>query len=238
MKKFVSIISYIISILFLLVYIFLELNYNITLSEFGRLFLLCGSCIFLFIGGFIWSKYKKNNKAMKVNLWIFFILYLILIITLTLFDPMWGRRGFNSFDWTKDVFTHYIKNNLNIVPFTTIISYVKKFNSLYSTGSIMFNLFGNFIAFMPMAFFLPLLFEKQNKFKSFLLSIITIVIGIELTQFLTFTGRCDIDDLILNVSGALVLFKILKIKSVNSIIRNIFLLENNKVEKNPLPKFQ
>lgn len=61
---------------------------------------------------------------------------------------------------------------------------------------------------MPFAFFLPLLFKKQNNFKTFLLTMICIVIGIELLQFITMSGSCDIDDVILNVSGSLIMYEI------------------------------
>lgn len=98
MKKVLSIIFYIIAILFLGIYLIIDNNSRIMLSEVGRMFFLCGSCIFLYFGGLLLSKYKNNNKYMKTNLWIFFILYLLLLITLTLFDSSWGRNGFNTFN--------------------------------------------------------------------------------------------------------------------------------------------
>lgn len=65
---------------------------------------------------------------------------------------------------------------------------------------------------------------------------ICIVICIELLQFITMSGCCDIDDVILNVVGALVMFGILRIKSINQLIRNIFLLEKNKIDYKDLVK--
>ncbi len=50
------------------------------------------------------------------------------------------------------------------------------------------------------------------------------------------SGCCDIDDVILNVVGALVMFGILRIKSINQLIRNIFLLEKNKIDYKDLVK--
>ena len=204
---------------------------NISLSEFGRLFLLCGSCLFLYFGALIKSKNENNNKAMKINLWIFFILYLLLFITLTLFDQFWGRNGFTIVNWNKELFNNYISNSLNIIPFKTIIEYIKAFDSLLDTRAVMTNLLGNIIACMPFAFFLPLLFKKQNNIKRFTITMIVIVLLIELLQFVTLSGSCDIDDIILNVSGALIMYAVLKIKSVNNLIKNIFLLEKNKISK-------
>ena len=58
---------------------------------------------------------------------------------------------------------------------------------------------------------------------------IIVVLLIEGLQFLTLSGSCDIDDLILNVFGACILYLVLSIKSIKEFIRNIFLLENNKI---------
>ena len=120
------------------------------------------------------------------------------------------------------------------MPFHTIINYIKMFDSLYSTQTVLFNLIGNFVALMPMAFFLRLLFNKENNFKTFIPTILLIVIGIESFQFITLSGSCDIDDIILNTSGALIIYVIMSIKSVNNLLKNIFLLEHNKIEKKSL----
>ncbi len=126
---------------------------------------------------------------------------------------------------------NYIKTSINFIPFKTIIGFIKEFNSMYDNRTILLNLFGNVIALMPMAFFLPMLFPKQNQFKRFLFTITLIVFGIELVQLLTASGSFDIDDFILNISGSSIMYLILQIKSVNNLIRNIFWLENNKIAK-------
>ena len=143
--KIISIIFYIMSVLFLLYYGFIELSSNRFMSTFGRLFLLCGNCLFLYFGGLFLSKYRKDNKVMKINLWIFFILYCVLLITLTLFDPIWGRNGLNIFNWSQNViskyYNYYIKSSVNLIPFKTIIGYTKSiFTSLLDTSNIFANL--------------------------------------------------------------------------------------------------
>ena len=202
-KRIFSFIFYAIAGLFLMLYLIADRSATLHLSEFGRLFLLCGSCLFLYFGGLLLSKYKNNTKPMKINLWIFF-----------------------NIDYKQ-----YFENTVNLIPFKTIIGYVTEFDSMYSTSSILFNLLGNLVALMPMAFFLPLLFKKQNKFKYFALTTTGIILLIEFLQLITSSGRFDIDDVILNLSGALILYGIIKIKSVNNLIRNIFLLEKNKISK-------
>ena len=219
-----SIIMYVVAILILLFYAIA--SFKIEMVEFFRLILLCTSCLFLYFGGLLLSKYLGNNKPMKINLYIFFMLYLMLLITLTLFDSSWGRNGFAIKD-----FKVYIKQSVNLVPFKTIINYIKEFNSMYSTRQIMFNLMGNICAFMPMALFLPLLFKKQSKFKNFIITMIIIILGIESLQLITTSGRFDIDDLILNLFGAVIMYLLFNIKSVNDLINNVFLLEHNKISK-------
>ena len=240
-NKIISIIFYIMSMVFLLYYGFVELNSNMFMSAFGRLFLLCGSCLFLYLGALFLSKNRKDNKAMKVNLWIFFVLYCGLLITLTLFDPMWGRNGLSIFNWTQadfsKYFNYYVESSVNFIPFKTIIGYTKDiFTSLLDTSTIFVNLLGNLVCMMPFALFIPMLFKKINSTKKFLITILCITLGIELIQFITFSGSCDIDDIILNTLGAFIMYKILNIKDIKNLIKNIFLLEKNKIDKKKLLK--
>ena len=240
-NKIISIIFYILSMVFLLYYGYVELSSNIFMSTFGRLFLICGSCLFIYLGALFLSKYRKDNKAMKVNLWIFFVLYCGLLITLTLFDPMWGRNGLSIFNWSQDdfskYFNYYVESSVNLIPFKTIIGYIKDiFTSLLDTSNIFANLLGNLVCMMPFALFIPMLFKKINNTKKFLLTILCITLGIELIQFITFLGSCDIDDIILNTLGAFIMYKILNIKDVKNLVRNIFLLEKNKIDKKKLVK--
>ena len=240
-NKIVSIMFYILSVVFLLYYGYVELSSNMFMSTFGRLFLLCGSCLFIYLGAFFLSKYRKDNKAMKVNLWIFFALYCGLLITLTLFDPMWGRNGLSIFNWSQADFSkylnYYVESSVNLIPFKTIIGYTKDiFTSLLDTSNIFANLLGNLVCMMPFALFIPMLFKKINNTKKFLITILCITLGIELIQFITFSGSCDIDDIILNTLGAFIMYKILNIKDIKYLIKNIFLLEKNKIEKKKLLK--
>ena len=218
-----SIIMYVIAGLVLLFYF--GIGFIAQMTEVSRLVLLGASSLFLYIGGGLLSKYLDNNKPMKINLYIFFGLYLILLITLTLFDSLWLRNGFNFSGFDN------IQDRINLVPFKTIMTFVKEFDSMYSTSQIMLNLFGNVCAFMPMALFLLLLFKRQNKAFQFVITLILMILGIEFLQLITGSGRFDIDDLILNLFGAVLVYLLFKIKSVNALIHNIFLLEKNKISK-------
>ena len=223
MLKKISIISlYSIAVIILVIYAITEITPKFALTGIARVIILCSSCTCLYFAGLFLSKYKKNNKPMKINLWIFFVLYVMLFITLTLFDGFYGRRGFTSIYWTKDLFRNYMQNSMNLIPFKTIIGYMR-FTNNTSIRIIITNIVGNIIACMPFAFFLPLLFKRQNNLKFFTLTMILIVLIIELLQFITLSGSFDIDDLILNVLGAIIFYMILKIKRIDKLIKKIFL---------------
>ena len=226
-EKNKSLFFYILSIIILGIYFIFEISSKIILSENGRIVLLSVSCLFIYFGGRYMSKYRNDNKPMIINLYIFFALYLLLLLTLTMFDSMWGRSGINI----NISNLSNMKQNINLIPFKTISEYIREFNSMYSTRTVLFNLLGNLVALMPMAFFLPLLFKKQNKYKYFAITTTGIILLIEFLQLITSSGRFDIDDIILNLFGALILYSIIRIKSVNNLIRNIFLLEKNKISK-------
>ena len=233
MKKKISLMAsmvlYLIAIIILIYYFSLEFNELLRLSPTGRIVLLLSGCLFMYFGGLVLTKYidkKYKNKVLKINIGIWFILYIILLSTLTLFDDYFFRGNFNILNWNSELFKNYMSNSFNLIPFKTIFGYITKFISGDIAPYIfIYNILGNAVALMPFAFFLPILFEKQKKLKNFLLTMICIVVGIELLQFITMSGCCDIDDVILNVVGALVMFGILRIKSINQLIRNIFLLE-------------
>ena len=231
-KKIFGCLFYSLAVVLVTLYIGVALQPTVTLDTTTTLVIAIISCLLIYFGGVLLSKYYKNDKPLKINLWLFFALYILLFVDLTLLDTAWGRRGlFVSFN------LEYLKNSVNLIPFSTIYEYlIENFNNLTNTSIIFYNIFGNFVALMPMAFFLPLLFKKENNFKTFFLTMLIITLGVELLQLFGGVGRFDIDDVILNVGGSLLMFKILKIKEINLLIKKIFLLEKNKIDIKKLIK--
>ena len=76
---------------------------------------------------------------------------------------------------------------------------------------------------MPCGIFIPLMFKGINKYYKFLILMIFIILLIEVLQFLTMSGSFDIDDLILNLLGASIIYFITRIKCINKFIHKIFL---------------
>lgn len=218
--KPIAVISYVFAVALLSVYFGTELVPGLFLSTVGRLVLLCGSCGFLWLGGFILAKKTGNNRPMRINLRVFLMLYLLLFATLTLFDPLWGRNG-GFVNWNRELFDMYVQNSLNLVPFKTVMQYFNR----GTVSQFAVNIVGNLICLMPLGILLPLNFEKQRRTWIFLLTCVLIVSAVEIIQFATLSGSCDIDDLILNVSGAFIIYLFTKNKEAFGFLKQIFLLE-------------
>lgn len=68
------------------------------------------------------------------------------------------------------------------------------------------NLVGNVVLFIPFGAFLPACFRGLKKFWSAMLTALGALIVVEIGQLLSLRGSCDVDDLILNMAGALLGF--------------------------------
>lgn len=205
-------------------YAFADIVFDLILSTGARLLLLGIICGFLWIGAFLFTKQSGENICMRINLWIYLGLFLLLFVQLTLFDPMWGRDGGFGVEWNKELINAYIKNSMNLVPFKTITAFLAKGD----LRLFMVNIVGNLVCLMPLGVLLPLLSEKQKKSGVFLLTCSLIVITVELLQFVTLAGSCDVDDLILNVAGAFIIYSISKTKKINRFLKYLFLMEKGE----------
>ena len=151
----------------------------------------------------------------KRLLQISFILYIIFILYITLFSRNIG----NGFAWENGKLEYYLSNSVNLIPFKSINHIFRYFNF----SNMLFNILGNFILFMPFAFFLKNLWNKKISLFSFLITMFIISLIIEVIQFITLSGSFDIDDIILNVGGAVCSFELFN-KSIPKIMKIIFVV--------------
>ncbi len=135
----------------------------------------------------MFSKYTKNQRRVLVV----FFLYLSVLIYLVLFSETYRRGGgLGGYAY-------------NLEPFKEIRRFYGNIEQL-GFRAVFVNLAGNILAFIPFAFFLPVVSEKaggffQTVFLTFILSLC-----IECTQLVTKVGSFDVDDLILNTAGGLI----------------------------------
>ena len=225
--KILAFIFYLLSLFILLFCLRVRLTSGLYIYTHIRIILLLIACIFIYLAGLILvKKLNCTKKVLKINLIIYFIIYTITIIALTLFDEIFGRNGIVLVDWNKELLNSYIKYSFNIIPFDTIRLFINGYMlDLVTFKDFSINIFGNLFALMPYGMFIPLIFKRINKYYKFLILMIILVVVIEILQFITLSGSCDIDDLILNVMGASIVYFVCKIKCVNKFINKIFLFE-------------
>ncbi|WP_049762416.1 VanZ family protein [Lachnoclostridium phytofermentans] len=148
---------------------------------------------------------KWKQYSMRAGLLLIFVFYCLILLNL-----LFTSRHF----FFENAFSSNIKRRFmtgtNFIPFHTMMSYLKNSDNLNSS-IIYTNIFGNLAAFAPMGFFLPLLFQKLRKFLPFACVMFLTIAVIELAQFITNLGVMDIDDLILNLSGASIAFFLCKL---------------------------
>lgn len=230
MKKrtLAAIPCYAISLLVLLLYAFAELYPRVRLNPAGRVLMLVLCCGFTYLGSRLLSRAypDKVYRIMKCTFAGYFVLYLGLLLNFTLFDPMFSRMGISQTIFSDPYYlNYYLQNELNLLPFTTISDCIQSYlNHTQSLSVVVLNLAGNFVAFMPMALFLPLLVKACKKLLPFALVTAGAVIVVELLQFIFAVGICDIDDLILNVMGAIAAYAVLHIKFAKAFLQKLMLI--------------
>ncbi len=210
-------------------FVFYAFYPRVTLTPLIRLALLGIICVSTYFGSLSLAKClpEKQQKIMKITFAVFFALFVMLLITLVLFDSYFGRTELpiitdNNFTPDKP----YSRKSINLIPLKTISAYLNSFKSKYfSTEQILVNIFGNLIAFTPLALFLPMFFKPMRSFLKFTAVILGMVILLEFLQFAFNVGRCDIDDVILNSVGACTAFWILKIKPLKKAVMKFTKLE-------------
>ncbi|MGE1008296.1 VanZ family protein [Bacillus cereus] len=147
-----------------------------------------------------------QSSTQKYVQWIGWGLFLPYSFVL-LFKLLLGRSAFYFGNLTYFFETgdwHSIHGGLiNLVPFRSTIRYLTEFDS-YNIDIVLMNTLGNVIIFIPFGFLLSLLFKQINNVKMASKIFIKFILLIESLQLLTFTGVFDIDDIMLNMLGALI----------------------------------
>ena len=208
-SKILAIFFYFCAAAILVLYLTVEFKPELKIANYRVIFAVM-SCFLSFVASRFLAYNGSENfriSVMRNNTFFMLFVYLFLLINLTLVDPIYRRNPVDIFDWS---YRSYIDQSLNLIPFKTIKIFFNGWrNGLVSTHDAYINLLGNVFAFSPFAFFLPLISKKKTNIFKFTATIFLIVTAIEISQFILRTGYCDIDDLILNSIGAVLLYLIL-----------------------------
>ncbi len=138
---------------------------------------------------------NRRSRAFTVFLWTLLVVYLLVLLRVILFKfPLHTILDILS---DRDELEY---TRVNMVPFQTIRFYM--FSGRVSFRMAARNLLGNILAFVPLGILIPLLRRKLSIPFTFATAF-AISAAIELIQLRTGLGSCDIDDIILNVFGAM-----------------------------------
>lgn len=165
--------------------------------DYQFLYIISVPIYILFIIFLIWK--KVNIKKLIISSLFYF--YIIALIAVTLF-PI-------PTQWLSEIAKYKWENN-NFIPFLSIL------DILYNNNLDIFikikQIVGNIVLFVPMWFFIPLIWKVENNFKKALLIAFSCSFSIELLQYiisllLWFSYKVtDIDDILLNTWGFVLWF--------------------------------
>ena len=132
------------------------------------------------------KKSKDKNLLRELIINIFFIYFLVLIkITICKMDALQIDLNGNKV--------------INYIPLVETIKMFKDDGMRFA----LYNVIGNIILFMPLGFFIPLLFNKKNKIRYIVAYGAIISTAIEVIQLQQTYNITDIDDIIFNTLGAI-----------------------------------
>ena len=168
-----------------------------------------------------------DMRARRVRraMWLCFALYLHLVLTFTLFDPAMGRDFHSFWHATAADRVQYMRHHINFTPLHTIRTvYLDGYrNGFISRADLLLNLAGNLLVFTPFAFFVPYLLCGGYPALRFALLTLAVILSVELCQLVLMCGICDIDDVILNFSGAAAAYLLLSLPPLRRLTARAFL---------------
>lgn len=140
---------------------------------------------------------KSHMRVLRIIGIVAGVLYLI-ALTWILFNGFQSKMEYGT--WMQ-----YMSAHTNFVPFSTISFYLSSFTSGMMNNSIIVrNLLGNLLPFFPMGILLPMVFWRMKRFFWFLLTQFFVIVAFEAIQLFTTTGSFDVDDVLLNLVGAMI----------------------------------
>lgn len=139
-------------------------------------------------------KAEKGQAVIR----LLFLVYAALMLWLLFGQRLEGEDLSITLDRSGD--------NLNLVPFATLGLYwrlLQKGASQALLRHAVINLAGNVVMFVPLGWFLPGIWRVfRGVFRTVIFGA-SLICFVELLQYITGLGSCDIDDLLLNTAGIL-----------------------------------
>ena len=106
-----------------------------------------------------------------------------------------------------------LPGRVNLLPFSSTGSMLRtlwRYPYPAVLWTVVYNIGGNIAMFVPLGFFLRSLTEKCRSFLRCMGTVAVIMTTVELCQLFTLRGFCEVDDLLLNLLGAAIGWRIAK----------------------------
>ncbi len=132
---------------------------------------------------------RKKQLARRFGL-LLFLMYLVALTYFLFFA-----------DWYDHAPGKHWQYHYNLIPLMEIRRFLKYQHQL-RFRAVFLNLFGNVVGFLPFGFFLPVIAKRNRSLRKVTFLGFLTSTAVELTQLVTRSGVCDIDDVILNTLGA------------------------------------
>ena len=129
-------------------------------------------------------------------LWAGFIAYLLLMLWLLFIR----QRGIAVTDYWSQ-----LPGRVNLIPFSSMGSMIRtlwNYPQPRVAWLVVYNIGGNIAMLVPLGFFLRSLLPCCRRFWRCMAAAAGIMTAVELVQLFTLRGFCEVDDLILNLTGA------------------------------------
>ena len=134
----------------------------------------------------------KQRKIEKTVFRILFAIYILLMIYFLFFAELTGR-------------SHGATYHYNLILFKEIKRFIV-YRHQIGMWSVLLNLVGNVLIFLPFGMIVPFLSKNYKKFWIVTLLTFDMSLLVELIQLMTKVGSCDVDDLLLNTIGGMLGF--------------------------------
>ena len=204
MNRIVKKILVVLPVLILTI-LFLKANYRDEYRHAGakRLFLFLLTILILYTWILFFVAKRKQNSLWQVLLQSSFFVYVFMVLTLTGYFILFRELTYNGW-WQRMIMRIERRDHVNF-------ELMEIFRIYKITDK---QILGNFVMLLPLGIYLPLLYKKISGFIPVLLVSLLVAILIEVLQLATSFRSVDIDDVLLNTSGAVVGFILYKIISL------------------------
>ncbi len=189
----------------ILTFLFLKANYRDEYRHAGakRLFLFLLTILILYLWILYFVAKRKQNSLWQVLLQSSFFVYVFMVLTLTGYFILFRELTYNGW-WQRMMMRIERRDHVNL-------ELMEIFRIYKLTDK---QILGNFVMLLPLGIYLPLLYKKISGFIPVLLVSLLVAILIEVLQLATSYRSVDIDDVLLNTTGAVIGFILYKIISL------------------------